>query len=163
MKMTKAVQWWLFYKLANANKQPHPKHIHSQYQKMFFKHLCREEQHQCSHVIPRSSLLRIHHSPWHKLYSSKNDQAFITLTGFDVDGFNTILHIFAPIFDDYTPFNTDGSIIPLTTTKGPKRHVQPEDCVALVLAWTRTRGSMMNLQLIFGMTMTNLSMYLHFG
>ncbi len=90
------------------------------------------------------------------------DQAFITLTGFDEDEFKTILHIFAPIFDKCTPLNTNGSIIPLTTTKGQTRQVQPEDCVALVLAWTRTTGSMMNLQLIFGTTITNLSVYLHF-
>ncbi len=41
--------------------------------------------------------------------------------------------------------------------------MQLEDCVALVLGRTRPQGSMMNLQLMFGMTMTNLSMYLHFG
>ncbi len=89
------------------------------------------------------------------------DQAFITLTGFDEDEFKTILHVFAAIFDKCTPLNTNGSIIPLTTTKRPIKEVQLEDCIALVLAWTRTTGSMMNLQLIFGTTITNLSVYLH--
>ncbi len=83
--------------------------------------------------------------------------------GFDVDAFTTILHVFAPIFNKYTTFNNDGSIIPLTTTTGPRRLFQLEDCIALVFGWTRTRGSVITLQLIFGMTMSNLSMYLCFG
>ncbi len=35
-----------------------------------------------------------------------------------------------------------------------------EDNLGLVLAWTRTRGLLMVLQLIFGMTYTNLDDYL---
>jgi hypothetical protein len=37
------------------------------------------------------------------------------------------------------------------------------DCLGLVLAWTQTRGSIVVLQMIFGLTMTNLSTYLQFG
>ncbi len=158
INMTTAVQQWLIYKSANANLLLQLISKQSQYKKTF-KCLCRAEQHQCCHVIPQSSLLRIHQSPWHKLYASKNDQAFITLMGFDMDGFKSILHVFALIFDKYASSDTDGSIIPLTT-RWPKRQVQ---LVALVLFWTRTRGSMINLQLIFAMMMTNLSMYLHSG
>ncbi len=68
-----------------------------------------------------------------KLYVFKNDQAFIMLLGFDLDSFNSILQELAPIFDKYPPFNsTDGSIISLTTTRGPRGKVCTEDCVALV-------------------------------
>ncbi len=38
-----------------------------------------------------------------------------------------------------------------------------EHCVALFLAWTRTRGSMFVLQMILGMTQSNLSLFLWFG
>jgi hypothetical protein len=38
--------------------------------------------------------------------------------------------------------------------------IWPEDSLGLVLAWTRTRGLLMALQLIFGMTYTNLDDYL---
>ena len=38
-----------------------------------------------------------------------------------------------------------------------------EDCVALILAWRRTRGSMFVLKMIFGMAQSNLSFYLRFG
>ena len=41
--------------------------------------------------------------------------------------------------------------------------IRPEDCLGRVLAWTRTRGSLMALQLILGMTYTNLDEYLLFA
>ena len=41
--------------------------------------------------------------------------------------------------------------------------IRPEDSLGLVLAWTRTRGLLMVLQLIFGMTYTNLNDYLLFA
>ncbi len=41
--------------------------------------------------------------------------------------------------------------------------IWPEDCLGLVLAWTRTRGSLMFLQLIFAMTYTDLNHYLLFA
>jgi hypothetical protein len=41
--------------------------------------------------------------------------------------------------------------------------IRPEDGLGLVLAWTRTRGLLMVLQLIFGMTYTNLDDYLLFA
>ena len=41
--------------------------------------------------------------------------------------------------------------------------MRPEDCLGLALAWTRTRGSLMALQLIFGMTMTPVSIYIRFS
>jgi hypothetical protein len=41
--------------------------------------------------------------------------------------------------------------------------IWPEDGLGLVLAWTRTRGLLMVLQLIFGMTYTNLDDYLLFA
>ena len=37
------------------------------------------------------------------------------------------------------------------------------DILGLVLAWTRTGGSLLSLQLHFGLSMTNLAMYLCFG
>jgi hypothetical protein len=40
--------------------------------------------------------------------------------------------------------------------------IRPEDGLGLVLAWTRTRGSFIVLQLIFGVMYTNLDDYLLF-
>lgn len=44
-----------------------------------------------------------------------------------------------------------------------KQKIRPEDCLGLVLAWTRTRGSLMALHQIFGMTFSNLDNYLLFA
>ncbi len=74
------------------------------------------------------------------------------------------LQAFWPIFDKYTPFNTiDGSIIPFTTTSGSRRQVGLEDCVALILAWTRTRGSMMNLNWFLVWQWPIWACFQHFG
>jgi hypothetical protein len=48
-------------------------------------------------------------------------------------------------------------------TTGQKREVKLADCLGLVLVWTRTRGSLNVLQLVFGLTYSNLSVYLRFG
>jgi hypothetical protein len=47
--------------------------------------------------------------------------------------------------------------------RGRPQKICPKDGLGLVLAWTRTRGSLMVLQLIFGMTYSNLDDYLLFG
>jgi hypothetical protein len=98
------------------------------------------------------------------LYNSGNDQALITLTGFDFATFHWLDEMFTPVYDNHTPFNTpDGMILPIDSSRGRKRLIHGKDCLALSLAWTRTRGSNMALQLIFGLTGTPLSMYLRYG
>ncbi len=67
------------------------------------------------------------------------------------------------MFSEHTPFDKSGMIVEIEDTHGQKREVQPEDCLGLVLVWTRTRGSLNVLQLVFGLTYTNLSVYLRFG
>ncbi len=54
-------------------------------------------------------------------------------------------------------------IVEFEYIRGRKREVQPKDCTGLVLVWTRTRGSMNVLQLVFGLTYTYLSVYLKIG
>jgi hypothetical protein len=90
----------------------------------------------------------------------------ITLTGFDHATFNFLCEIFTPIFNSYTPFVPTGVLCFERTkeqNRGRPRMIQPEDGLGLVLAWTRTRGLLMDLQLIFGMTYTNLDDYLLFA
>ena len=85
------------------------------------------------------------------------------MMGFDVDSFEKILDKFSPVFLTHTPFDASGMIVPLDDHRGRKRKVLPADCLGLVLVWTRTRGSMNVLQLVFGLTYTNLNVYLRFG
>jgi hypothetical protein len=100
------------------------------------------------------------------VYEAQNDQGLITLTGFDCASFVSLCEIFAPVFDSYTPFIPSGTSCferEKLKNKGRKQKIRPEDCLGLVLAWTRTRGSLMALQHIFGMTFTNLDDYLLFA
>jgi len=137
---------------------------HFRYLKKFLKSLSKEEHRLHSRKIPCASLLTLGMSPWRNLLASEVDQALITMTGFDGISFASLLQKFAPLFDDYTPFNTSHILLKQDPSKGGcPRKVRPEDCLGLVLVWARTRGSLMVLQLIFGMTCSNLCMYLRFG
>ena len=89
----------------------------------------------------------------------------ITLTGFDFRSFHHLLSLFAPLYDRYTPFvNADGFVIKkVSLSRGRPRLMHPSDCLGLILGWSRTRGSLMVLQLVFGMTMTPIAKYLQFA
>jgi DDE superfamily endonuclease len=101
------------------------------------------------------------------VYHSRNDPAVITLTGFDFRSFEWLSSRFQLFFDSHSPFiDENGLIAPLPEREkrqGRPRLISATDCLGLVLAWTRTRGSTMVLQIIFGMTSTPVSMYLKFG
>jgi hypothetical protein len=71
------------------------------------------------------------------------------MTGFDCESFQKILEIFAPMFHGHTPFDSSGSIVEFEYTTDRKRDVTAADCLGLVLIWTRTRGSLNVLQLVF--------------
>ena len=102
-------------------------------------------------------------SPWGKLLASQNDQAYITMMGFDCESFNKILSQFGPMFLSHTAFDKYGMIVEFEYIRGQKRTVLPEDCLGLVLVWMRTRGALNVLQLVFGLPYSNLSVYLRFG
>jgi hypothetical protein len=67
-----------------------------------------------------------------RLYNSINDQALITLTGFDFATFHWLEEMFTPVYDNHTPFNTpDGMILPIDSSRGRKRLIHGKDCLAL--------------------------------
>jgi hypothetical protein len=142
------------------------KKIHSRYRKDFLKSLDIAERRLRSRKIPRSCLQNQSESVWRKVYEARNDQGLITLTGFDCASFGSLCEIFAPVFNSYTLFIPSGTSCferEKLKNKGRKRKICLEDCLGLVLAWTSTRGSLMALQLIFGMTFTNLTYCLRNG
>ncbi len=83
--------------------------------------------------------------------------------GFDCKSFDRILEKFGPMFSGHTPFDTSGMIVDFVYVRGWKRVVQPADSLGLVLVWMCTRGALNVLQLVFGLTYFNLSIYLQFG
>ena len=150
-------------KRAKDEEETRPyRRAHSRYQKCFHRALSYEDRQLRQRRIPRMSLHHAHESSWRQLYYSENDQALITLTGLDHATFHQLLQLFQPIFDNYTPFG-DGDHIKKISPRGRKRTVTALDILGLVLAWTRTRGALLSLQMHFGLSMTNLTMYLRFG
>ena len=144
----------MLYRIEQQRKK---KHIHSRYQKRFYNDLDAVRRRLRDRHIPRVVLLYPATSAWIKLFDSGNNQALITLTGLDFDTFHWLERMFTPIHDNYSPWiSPDGRIVPVNNTRGRKRLMQGKDCLALSLAWTRTRGSNMALQIIFGLTGTPL-------
>lgn len=137
---------------------------HSRYRKDYYNRLDAVRRRLRARRIPRVALQDPRNSAWNRLYESGNDQGLITLTGFDFATFRWLEGIFTPIHNSYSPFvSPEGAIVPIDNARGRKRLIQGKDYLALSLAWTRTRGSNMVLQLIFGMSNTSVSMYLRFG
>ena len=78
----------------------------------------REERNlRCDHQIPRHSLLLPWQSPWQMIYFSGRDQGMITTTGFDNKSFATLLSLFRPMYNGYTPHSKDGQIKKLQPLK----------------------------------------------
>jgi hypothetical protein len=121
--------------------------------------------------LSRDSLLSPKKSPWQKLYSAKNDQAYLTVTGFDVEAFHTLLGFFAPLFYRNTPWtgNQDGTTykplirLPQHKKGGRKRIICAHACLGLVLSWYRFRGAEYTLQGWFGFTGSHANVWLRFG
>ena len=90
--------------------------------------------------IPRCSLLSVSKSLWCWVFMSRDDQVMITLTGFDLESFHYLLHLFAA-YEQYTPFmDADGYIIwKVSLTRRRPRLMNPTDCQGLMLAWSGPR------------------------
>ena len=138
--------------------------IRSRNRKIFYKMLSKAERRLRSRKIPRCALHMPTESAGAKLYASRNDQAMITATGLNLTAFNDLHHSFKTIYDSHTPFTQDGTIMRKEPSgRGRKRIVDSATCLGLVLMWTRTRGSYVVLQMIFGLTQIAVNVYLRFG
>jgi hypothetical protein len=82
------------------------------------------------------------------------------MLGFDCKCFDKVVKT---MFSGHTPFDESGMIVEFEYIQGRRRVVQPEDCLVLVLVCICTRGSLHVLQLVFGLTYSNLYVYLRFG
>lgn len=122
--------------------------------------------------IRRRSLLRPGESAFAKLFDSGQDDALVTICGFDHASFALLHTKFKVEFDRFTPYNTkrgDGRIATIgiratnRTVRGRKRLLTSIHCLGLALAWTRTQGSYSVLQIMFGLTASHLSLWLRFA
>ena len=145
-------------------QQNHPS-IQSRNRKIFHRLLTMEMRRLRDQRIPRVSLHDPSTSSWRQLYLSHNNQALVTLTGFDHDTFSLLLSLFEPVYYHYSPgdSNDDGFIVRIRyPNHGRPRLMTAADCLGLNLAWTRLRVSSMALQLVFGMTRSTVSKWLCF-
>jgi hypothetical protein len=84
---------------------------HSRYRKDFINSLSIEDRRRWYRKIPQCPLIPLALFPWQKLLHSRNNQAFITMTGFDCVSFDSLLAKFGPMFDGHTPFDKSGMIV----------------------------------------------------
>ncbi len=120
--------------------------------------------------LPRPSLVDPSESPWARLYSSRNDQSLITVTGLDHDAFDHLLSMYKPYFDNFSPWTRthEGTTFRRMKTSpdkrpGKKRIIMAHASLALVLTWYRFRGAEFILQGWFGFTGTHANVWLRFA
>ena len=116
--------------------------------------------------VPRCSLQPPSKCAWRILLNGRNDGAMITLTGLDFSSFEELHEKFKPFFNKLSLHRKSGVIEglqPNPKRRGRKQILTSRDGLALTLAWTRTRGSMFVLQMIFGLTYTAVGVYVNLG
>jgi DDE superfamily endonuclease len=125
---------------------------------------CRRERR-----LPREALVSPEESAWTRLFDSGNDQALITITGFDHSAFGSLLDLFKGWFNQHTPWtgSQDGTTFreldPNRYRGGRSRIIDAKTCLGLVLSWYRFRGAEYILQGWFGFTGSHANVWLRFG
>jgi hypothetical protein len=105
-------------------------------------------------------------SSFRALYNSRNDQSFITFTGLDYRSFQYLLDKFRPLYNRYSPYVENGKVARVTYqggTHGQPRSLDAASCLGLVLGYTRTRGGLYALQMLFGISYSVLAVFLKFS
>jgi len=89
------------------------------------------------------------------------------MKGFDHATFNELLQHFSPLFNQYKSHVASGCNmrqLPWCSNSWGQCHtISPVIALYLVLVWTRMCGSYAALQVIFGMTASNILKWLHFS
>ena len=142
---------------------------HSRLKKRFYKALTDKEKRKRDNRIPRPALRTTRYSSLMHILRCNNDQALITCTGFDNKTFKFIMELFAPVYLQFSPY-LDRSKSPhaltikkIVSKKGRPRMLDASLCLGLVLVYTRSCGSLWQMQLFSGTTRTPLSVWLRFG
>jgi hypothetical protein len=136
--------------------------------KTFGQRLSKEGRRRRQRNIPRIALLAPNDSAWQKLFDSKDDGALITVTGFDHRAFNAMHVLFKSLFDRYSPWTEEKpglyyKKVNMLTKRGSTRIISSTQCLGLVLAWFRFKGSEFILQGWFGFTGCHSNVWLRFG
>ena len=114
-----------------------------------------------SGTIRRGSLQNPTKSVFWEVYNSGQDESLIQLCGFHKAGFDSLLELFAPTYDTFTPH---GKTIRAVKKKGGRNHLlSPTACLGLVLTWLQSRGGNKFLCFMFGIIPSSCSIWLRYG
>ncbi len=115
-------------------------------------------------AIPSAVLNEPSESQGMRILNSNNDQAMITMTGFNCASFDYLLNKFQAPFDSNTPHSNDLKIHKKAVRMGGRpRKICAKLGLGLYLAWTRTNGRLYILQLLFGLNKSAVSLYVRFA
>ena len=148
---------------SHHNEENEEETNHSRYAKRYYLNLDYDERKRRNRRIPRLVLVEPKMSAWKKILSSGNDQSLITTTGLDFNVFKELKQRFEPEYSRYSLVPIEGKYVKVKDKSGRRRLINGEDCLGLVLVWSRTRGSLAFLQVIFGLSRTGVEVYLRFG
>lgn len=124
--------------------------------------------------LRRCSLHHPSESSFSRFFNSGQDDALVMMCGFDHASFVNLRAKFKIEFERYTPYTQDERIRMLRTNRRQQRGVvvkkkrgRPRllssiQSLGLALTWTRTQGSYAVMQVIFGLTPGQLSLWLRF-
>jgi hypothetical protein len=118
------------------------------------------------HLIPRCALVDTCQSSFQHLLLSRKDQAFITFTGLDFSNLQYLLNKLTPLYNRYPPYSQSVKITVImdrVVKKGRPRSLGLADCLGLVLGYTRTKGSLFALQMVFVATHSVLCLFLKYS
>ena len=73
-----------------------------------------------------------------EVYNAGQDESLIQLCGFHKAGFDSLLDLFSPTYERYTPHGR--AIRPVKKKAGRNRLLNSAACLGLVLTWLRSRG-----------------------
>ena len=118
--------------------------------------------------VPRIGTLPPLQSPWQMLYSSKDNQSFLTATGVKRESFMALLKDFSPLFWAHSPYSTEidnGRIRTMEKTerRGRARKMSAHACLGMVLFWTRTTCYNWTIATYFGIVASSCSLWLRHG
>ena len=118
------LHWLLVWKLlkrkrCSSSDDDGGERVHSRYKKAFYNSLSAEDRRRRSRKLRRPALLPVKRCPWRKALASQDNEALITITGFDYDSLKYVFAKFAPVFDNHTPF-MDDQIVRKNPKKGRK-------------------------------------------
>jgi len=132
-----------------------------------FKALLPDDQRKArSRRIPRCALVHMDYSSYRALYISRNDQSFITFTGLDYKSFQYLLTKFRRLYNRYSPYVVDGKLVDVQHqggSRGRPRSLDAAGCLGLALGYTRTKGGVFGLQMIFGVSYSVLLVFLKYS